>query len=351
MLPVEKPYLIAETAFHHQGDIEFLLKLIDNAALIGADAIKFHLLFDLEDYMIATHQAYKALEELMIPIPRWTEVINYAIKKQLDIICLCNDVKSIKWVSDNFNDIKAIELHAVGINDTFLLREAAQFDGTIILGSGGSSLDEIQYAVDILKGLNKDDVFLMHGFQNYPTDYKDIVFSKMSALHSLFNLPIGYADHTDPEDEYNTFISVIPQSLGFNVLEKHFTHAYGEKRIDSQAAVSIAKLKEVKSLMDIVWSTRGDDPLAMSIAEKKYGDTGPMKKAIVARKFIEKGKQIKLDDVAFKRTNHSAMIKQKDLPLIINSSAREDIQQDETLDFSNVEYNFNLAEFSQFFNK
>lgn len=351
MLPVTKPYLIAETAFHHQGDVDFLFTLIDNAAIVSADAIKFHLLFDLEDYMISNHSAYQALEDLMIPIDRWSEIINYAIQKKLDIICLCNDCKSIKWINNNFNNIAAVELHAVGINDLFLLREAALFNGTVILGSGGSSLDEIQYAVDILKEMGKSDIFLMHGFQNYPTDYKDIVFSKMNALFSLFNLPIGYADHTDPEDKYNSFVSVIPQSLGFNVLEKHFTHAYGEKRIDAQAAVSIEKLKEIKGLMDIVWAAKGDNPLSMSAAERKYGDTGPMKKAIVAKKFIAKGKKIELSDISFKRTNHSAMIKQKDLSFIIDSVALKNIEQNEMLDFSNIAYQFNSTEFSQFFNK
>lgn len=352
MLPVTRPYLIAETAFHHQGDIKFLKELVDGANEAGADAVKFHLLFDLDDYMIPNHQAYKALEELLICQDEWKSILEYTKEQGLDIICLCNDVKSVRWVNEYFKEeIAAIEIHAVGLNDIFLLEESSKFGNTVILGSGGSSLEEIQYAVDMLSELRKTDVLLMHGFQNYPTNYKDIVLSKMETLHSLFNLPIGYADHTDPEDSNNAIISTLPIVLGFNIIEKHFTCRYGEKRIDSQSAISIEKLKEIKTLMRIIWEARGANPIKMSEAEQKYGDTGPMKKAIVAKRFIPKGKIVDIEDIAFKRTNTSAMLRQLDLSKILNSEALKDVPQDEMLDFSNIEYNFSAVDFSQFFNR
>lgn len=351
MLDNSKPYLIGETAFHHEGNVDFLMELIDAGINTGVDALKFHLLFDVFDYMIAEHTAIDVIKKIAIPQDKWLPVLSYVSTKGIDIVLLCNDLESLSWVNKYQHDfnIVAIEIHATGLNDLFLLKEAAKFDKTVILGVGGSTFDEIKYAIDFLHQNHKTDIFLMHGFQNYPTRYEDINLKRMAFLQGAFGLPVGYADHTDPQDDNANIVSVLPQSNGFNVLEKHFTHVYGEKRIDAQAAVSLENLKKTKELMAVVYSTLGKDNFAFSVAEKKYGDTGPMKKAIVARKRIEKGEILSMDNLAFKRTNHSSKIKQYDLEKLIGSTVKTSIEKDDLIDYSSVEYIYKVLDFNQFF--
>ena len=306
MITNDKPFLIGETAFHHQGDVNFLNRLIDGGIKAGVDTLKFHLLFDIDDYFVRNHTAYDSLVKMLISKEIWFEIHRSLQIKGIKPIYLCNDIAALQWVNHLQEDsVAAVEIHATGIDDIFLLREASNFAGTVILGAGGSTLDDLFYAINVLRENGKDDILLMHGFQNYPTDYREIVFSKMNLLKSLFELPVGYADHTDPADELNAYISCLPQAQRFNILEKHFTCAPEEKRIDSQSAVSIEQLEKIKKLMEIVFQTHGDNPIKMSLAEKKYGDTGPMKKAIVARKNLPKGHIISISDIAFKRTNAS----------------------------------------------
>lgn len=350
MLPKNKPYLIGETAFHHEGDIEFLNELIEEAINVGVDAMKFHLTTDLDDYMVANHEAIDIVRPWCLNTDDWSTILPKVTSGGMDLILLCNDAKSLKWVNETDLEVVAIELHATGLNDYFLLLEAAKFKNTVILGTGGSTLDEIQYALDFLNSYGKDDIFLMHGFQNYPTDFEDINLSKMKLLHDLFNLPVGYADHTDPQDEDNESISVMAVAMGFNVLEKHFTHKFGEKRIDAQSAVSIEQMKTIRRLLNKAFKTYGFEDLRMSEAEKKYGNTGPMKKAIVARKTIEKGTKIKIEDIAFKRTNESTMLKQMDLPKLIGLEVTQTIEKDTFIDYSKVKYAFQKQDFSQFHN-
>ena len=350
MIPNNKPYLIGETAFHHEGDTSFLKELIDEGAMVGVDAMKFHLLVDLDDYMVANHEALEVLRPWCLGKTDWEDIFSYLSDKKMDIILLCNDVESLDWIIKRNFPVKAIELHATGINDYFLLEKAALFDGTVILGVGGSTLDEIEYAIDFLKAKGQTDIFLMHGFQNFPTDYKDINLSKMNLLKNLFDLPVGYADHTDPADEDNAVISVSAAALGFNVLEKHFTHHFGEKRIDAQAAVNIDQMKKIKDLFAKVFQVYGDESLKMSAAEKKYGNTGPMKKAIVARKDIKRGERLTLEHIAFKRTNESTYIKQMQLESLLNLEVIADIAKDEQIDFSKVEYAFGKSDISAFKN-
>src|SRR5690606_16417194 len=134
------------------------------------------------------------------------------------------------------------------------------------------------------------------------------------------------------------------------VLEKHFTLNTEEKRIDSQAAVSLEKMKAIRELSDIMAIANGKGGLEMSAAEKKYGDVGPMKKAIVARRDIPEGKILKLDDFAYKRTEQSTYLDQDKLEILVGSKASMSIKKDSVITFSNVEYRFKIGAISQFFN-
>lgn len=348
MITNKKPYIIGETAFHHEGDKFFLKELIIHAQNLGLNAIKFHFTVDIDNYMVANHEAINILRPWCLNETDWDEVLTDV---KIDIIGLCNDVKSVEYAIKSKFNIAAIEIHATGLNDIFLLDKASQFDKTIILGTGGSTLDEIEFAINFLKNRGKHDILLMHGFQNYPTDFRDIKLDRMNKLANLFNLPIGYADHTDPLNPYNEYITCLGIANGHNIIEKHFTHHFGEKRIDSQAAISIEQMEKVKEIADITFNTISqNNSLRLTPAELKYGNTGPMKKAIVAKNEIKKGDLISLKNIAFKRTNNSSSIKQLELDKILNNKANRNIEKDEIIDLSNVNYEFATADISQFKN-
>jgi sialic acid synthase SpsE len=351
MISDNKPYVIGETAFHHQGEMDYIKKLIRAAADLNLDAIKFHLLFDVGDYFVNQHPAFETIKAWTFSKDEWQQIFDLAYKNNLDIIALCNDVASLEWVNQECKTtVKVVELHATGINDVFLLNEAVKFENTVMLGVGGSSLDQLDFAINLLKENHKTDLFLMYGFQNYPTDYKDINFSKISLIQNLFGLPVGYADHTDPTDTNNELITTSAILKGVNVLEKHFTMDVEEKRVDSQAAVSLNQMKKIKELSEVMHLVNGRGGLEMSDAEKKYGDVGPMKKAIVARRNIGANKEIALADLAYKRTSVSSYLAQSDIKLLVGSKAVADIKKDEIINYNNVEYRFEIAETTQFFN-
>lgn len=351
MFKIKENYYIAETAFHHEGDAVFLKDLVSNLLKLEIQAIKFHLLFDVDDYMINTHSAIDVIRRISLKEDYWDEIFTQVMKGGKEIVALTNDVESLVYINgiQTKRDIAAIELHSTGLNDLFLLKEACNFNKTIILGIGGSTFDEIHFAVNYLKNNGKSDILLMHGFQNYPTNYEDINFSRIRLMQEAFNLPIGYADHTDPLDDLNAIVSILPLSYGVRVFEKHVTHVFGEKRIDSQAAVSLSKMEEVISLGNSLLKTIGENTLQFSSAELSYGNTGPMKKALVARSYIKKGASIQLEDIAYKRTEISSMIRQNDIFKIIDGVAKRDIKKDELITYDNVEYQFKSANFDQFF--
>ena len=334
------PYIIGETAYNHEGDINYLFKMIDDIAELKLNAIKFHVLLNPESYMQKEHPLMKISKKWKFNKNQWSEIISYSNKKGLDIIALCDDVESIEYILENNINVTATELHATGLNDYFLLNALSGFDKQIILGVGGSTIDEIAYAIDFLKSKGKNDILLMYGFQSYPTNYTDINLSKMLKIRDLFNLPIGYADHTAFDDPNNEVISCMAAMMGINILEKHYTPDYGIERIDYHAAVGKMQMLKIKELMELALKVYGNGYLKMSKAELEYGNTGPMKKAIVAKKDIKKGEKLSMDNLWFKRTVEESPIKQNLFLQLIGLEAICNINKDEIVDFNKVKYKF-----------
>lgn len=335
-----KPYIIGETAYNHEGDIKYLYKMIDDTTELKINAIKFHMLLNPESYMQKKHSLIKKISKWVFYKRQWSEIIDYSNKKNLDVIILCDDVESVEYILENNINVSAIELHATGLNDYFLLNSVSGFNKQIILGVGGSTIDEIAYAIDFLKSKGKDNILLMYGFQSYPTKYTDINLAKMLKIRGLFNLPIGYADHTAFDDPNNEIISCMAAMMGINVLEKHYTPDYGIERIDYHAAAGKMQMLKIKKLMELALKVYGNGNLKMSKAELEYGNTGPMKKAIVAKKDIKKGEKISLDNLWFKRTVEESPIKPNQFLQLIGLEALKDIKEDELIDFNKVEYKF-----------
>jgi N,N'-diacetyllegionaminate synthase len=333
---IKGPYIIGETAYNHEGDINYLYRMIDGIASLKLNAVKFHLLLNLESYMAKTHPLFAESAAWLFSEKNWDSIITYANKKRLDIIALCDDVESIEYITGNNKPVRAIELHATGLNDYFLLEAASRFKGGVILGVGGSTLDEIQYAVNFLQRNGKSDILLMYGFQSYPTNYADINLARMMKIKELFDLTIGYADHTAFDDPNNEIVSIMGAVMGINILEKHFTPDYGKERIDYHSAVGKKQMARIKELMKLALAVHGDASLGMSEAELKYGSVGPMKKAIVARKKINKGEKLSVKNLWFKRTKGESSIKQSQFLQLLGLEATKDIGRDEIIDFTKV---------------
>jgi len=336
MIGTNEPYLIAETAYLHQGDLSYLKRMIKAASKIKMDAIKFHALFDIDDYMTSTHQIYDSLKTWMFSRQEWDEVVKESHDSGLDIIMLCDDIKSLDYFAKS-KLIKGLELHATSINDIFMLKGIMKFKGLAVLGIGGCSIDEVDYAVSTLKGANKQDILLMFGYQNYPTDYNKIYLSRMLKLKEYFGLPIGYADHTAYDDKNNELISALPVLFGCNVLEKHFTLKKGEERLDFHSAVGPDQLIKIKELMRLFHSVAGHEKRTIAIEEQQYGVVGPNKKAIVAKRDLKKGQTLKLDDLWYKRTHNESHLEQRSLPKILGKKLQRNVKRNELIEFGHIQ--------------
>tara|TARA_Y100000816_G_C26105280_1_gene587100 strand:+ start:2117 stop:3115 length:999 start_codon:yes stop_codon:yes gene_type:complete len=320
-------HLIAETAWHHEGDFDFMAKLVDKICIsTNADIVKFHITLDLEEYMSKKHSSFKQLQSWMFTKKQWTKLIQKVKKSKKKIMLLLNDVKAIEFASKMSPDY--VELHSVCLNVPRLMQPIKKLiskNTKIVIGEGGSTLSEIKNAVTFFGTSN---LILMFGFQNYPTKYEYINLKKIKKIQSLFpNLSFGYADHCAWNEKNNELITLIIASHDIKFVEKHITNCYGSKRCDSASAISIEMFNSLSKKIKMLNKLNGDGRLALNKNEKKYSEIGPMKMAAVASVEMNKGDILLKKNIYQIRTNQKSDINQIELLKFINRRLKRKIKK------------------------
>ena len=316
-------YIYAETAFHHEGDKEYLMKLIDAAKESKMDGIKFQVLIELDEFMSSFHSAYHEAKRWLLTFEEWKEVFSYTEKLGLDIILMPLDIKAFNLIDDFA--IKYLEIHSVSFKDTKLLKELDKNTIPIIFGIGGRTKKEID---DIIKKYRSRNIVLMSGFQSYPSNIEDI---KLIRIKELFNqypkCLIGYADHSAYNDEMAIISNEYAYLLGARIFEKHITIDEGIERIDFQSAVDITKLKKIKDrliYLDKLLDIEKKSIFNMTTKEVIYRNR---QKVPVAKNTIQCGSEISHEMIKLKMIDINECI--NDIDSIIAKKAKKEILKDQ----------------------
>lgn len=308
--------LIAETACHHEGNFSFMKNLVSEIVTkTSADIVKMHITLNLDEYMDSEHELYEKSKSMLFDKDQWQEIILIARKAKKEIMLLLNDTQAIEF-GLSFNP-EYVEIHSTCLNDIFLLEKLKKKipkKTKIVLGVGGTNIDEIKNSINFLKHKN---TIIMFGFQNYPTVYEDVNLNKIRKLMKVFNnLEYGYADHTAGSSHDNELITLLGAASGMQYVEKHVTTHFGEERVDWPAAISIKMFNSLHDKIKILNKLNGSGSLSMNLGEKKYSVFGPMKKAALLVSDMQRGDILKLTDFKFLRTKTISDMSQLD---VINS--------------------------------
>jgi sialic acid synthase SpsE len=262
-------YFYSETAFHHEGDIDFAKELITASKNSGASGIKFQVLVQPDAFLSTRHSSFKALSGYCFSAEQWRELFSFSSHIGLDIIMMPLDPRSMDLASAF--SIKYLDIHPVSFYDMPLWEQIRKLGIPVIIGVGGRTPDEIQMAVDYF---GDQLAVLMVGFQAFPSDLKDIKLKRIAALRKRYpHIQIGYADHSAFNHDHAVVSSSYARLLGASVFEKHITTKEGIERVDYSAAVSPEKIAAIianlKFLDEFVVTSQGD-LFEFSAPEIKY---------------------------------------------------------------------------------
>lgn len=323
--------LIAETAWHHEGDFAFMKDLVLRLCTeSSADFVKLHITLNLDEYMAKDHPAYQTLAGWILSAEQWKELIDIVRSSDKKLMLLLNDTKAIEFATE-FNP-EIIELHSVCLNVPRLQKSViSNFDKDtkIVIGVGGCTLQEVDAAVRVFDGW---ETVLMFGFQNYPTKYEDINLSKIRKVQSLYtNKQFGYADHTGWDENNNEYITTLVAANGMDYVEKHVTTAYGQERCDYSAAISMDMFNKLSEKLKVLDQVNSDGSIALNSGEKAYSQYGSMKMAAVTIQDILSGKELQKSDFAFCRTGQVSDMGQIEIMEKVGEKVKRRIPQGQVI--------------------
>jgi len=225
-------FIIAEVGSNWKSgtkrqDLAQAKKLIQVASSCGADAIKFQT-YDSSVYVenagksnyLSKKGVQKSVNEIFDEFS-----MSYEMLPKLKHLCQHYD---IEFMSTPFSvkDVEAIDkfvnihkLASYEINHIPMLHALAKTKKPIIVSTGASNIEEINFAIKTIKKFQNDKICLLQCTSKYPAEHQSLNLSVIPNLKKKYKLPVGLSDHSlDPVVAPLTAVG-----LGATIIEKHFT--------------------------------------------------------------------------------------------------------------------------------
>ena len=223
------PFIIAEAGLNHNGSLQIAKKLIDNAVYCKCDAIKFQSFqpnsrvskkVKTEKYsekVIGTEESISQLfQRLSLNFSDQKKIFLYAKKKKIFIFSTPFDFKSADFLEKL--GVEAFKIASADLINLPLIEHVSKKNKPIIISTGMSTISEINDAVETVRSTGNKNLALLHCNSAYPSVHSEINLKFMQNLKSMYQLPVGFSDHTTDLLSSKTAIA-----LGANIIERHFT--------------------------------------------------------------------------------------------------------------------------------
>jgi len=304
---ISKTLIIAEAGVNHNGDLEIAKELIHQAAIAGADLVKFQTftvakLLTLEapkaDYQkdpnALTTSNYEMLESLELSKNDHLELIQECKKHGIEFFSTAFDEASLSFLLEL--GMSKIKIPSGEITNKPLLEFIAQFDMPVIMSTGMAELNDIQRAIEVLSNnkLTRENITILHCTSQYPASFENINLRAITSMKKKFNLNIGYSDHT-----LGAEAAIAAVSLGASIIEKHITLDSNMPGPDHKASMEPKDFQDMVSAIRNIERGLGNGIKAPTSEELEMRTVA--RKSLVANKKIEKGEIFTRENLTVKR--------------------------------------------------
>jgi sialic acid synthase SpsE len=333
-------YLIAEIGSNFDGSIKRAKMLIDLAKKSGADAVKFQSfktdkIISREGFegMRVGFQSkwkkpvYQVYKDAEFPREWHKELFDYAKIKGVHFFSTPYDAEAVD-ILDKLNT-PVFKIGSGDITWHEMIRYIAKKKKPIILGTGASTLVEVEEAIEVIRSEGNDDIVLLQCVTNYPSRLECANIKSMRMMADRFNLLVGYSDHT-----LGPIVPLGAVALGACIIEKHFTD--NNKRIgpDHPFAMDSKHFKEMVDNIRLLEKALGSSTKEVYDDEKET--VVLQRRCLRAAKNISKGTMITEDMIDILRPLGKGSLDPKYKDSIIGLKAKTDIRKGHIFSKSNV---------------
>ena len=271
----ERVYIIAEIGINHNGSLKLAKKLIKEARAAGCDAVKFQkrtpeLCVPNDQWYIErdtpwgrmTYIDYRHRVELSLQ--DYSEIDLYCRKNDIDWFASCWDEESVEFI-EQF-DVPIYKVASASLTDIELIKKKRETGKPIIISTGMSTLNEIDFAVE---ALGKENLLIAQSTSTYPCKLEELNLKVIQTLKKLYpENPIGYSGH-----ETGLAPTCAAVALGAVFVERHITLDRAMWGTDQAASVEITGFKRlVENIRDI------EKSLGDGVKRVYESELGPRKK-------------------------------------------------------------------------
>lgn len=252
-------FIVGEIGINHNGEVETAKRLVDMAAEVGCDAVKFQ----------------KRTPELCVP-PEFKDVmrdtpwglmsyldyrrkIEFGFDAYREIDRHCKDAGMIWfascWDEDSVDfmerfDPPCYKVASASLTDHDLLRRKRATGKPVILSTGMSTLQEIRAAVEVL---GEDDLIVMHSTSAYPCPPEELNLRVIETYQQEFDCPLGYSGH-----EVGLQTTLAAAVLGAVMVERHITLDRSMWGSDQAASVEKTGMRRLVRDIRVIETAMGD---------------------------------------------------------------------------------------------
>lgn len=270
-------FIIAEMSGNHNQSLARGLKIVEEAAKAGVDAIK------LQTYTADTLTIDKGDGEFLISSPNslwkgeslyslykkaytpweWQERF-FARAKECGILCFSSPFDSTAVDFLEGLGAPCYKIASFENIDLPLIKRVAKTGKPIIASTGMASVAELDDLVRTARGNGCEDLTLLKCTSSYPASPEGTNLRTIPHMKQLFHCRVGLSDHT-----LGIGAAVASIALGATVIEKHFTLSRADGGVDAAFSLEPAELAQLVRECRTAYEALGEISYAVREQEKQ----------------------------------------------------------------------------------
>lgn len=304
-------FIVAEVGVNHNGSVDTALAMVDAIAEAGADCVKFQT-FRAEEFVNNPNEFYeyvsqgKVVRESQLAMFKRLELKYsefsrlFARARERGLIPL--STPSDRPAADLLDELGA-GAFKIGSDDlvyTPFIEYVAAKGKPVIISTGMADYDDVDRAIDTVRGTGNNQICVLHCVSVYPTPDADVNLRKIPALRKHFQVPVGFSDHSD-----GIVAAFGAVALGACVVEKHFTLDRNMAGPDHRFSMDPDDLAAMVSGIRRIEAGLGDGAIAPESGELEMRAIA--RRSIVAARDLPANHIVEIADLAYQRPGTGLM--------------------------------------------
>jgi N,N'-diacetyllegionaminate synthase len=255
-----KTKIIADISSNHMGNINIAKSMVDTAADLGVDFVKFqswqarYLRKDYPDY----DSVYKRHSATELSDRDHIELFNHCRMRGIGFLTTCFNIERADFLRSI--GVRKIKVASPDCANIRLLKYLMERFDKLIISTGMSTQEEVLKSIETTRG---HDVVYLHCTSLYPTPASAMNLKRMEWLERQ-NVRVGSSDHS-----LGIYAGMLAIARGADYLEKHFTLSRSLPGKDQGMSTEPSEFKQLVEFRNSAYEMDGEENPSLSHEEQR----------------------------------------------------------------------------------